>query len=154
MSGSDGTDPDPNRAVNGSASVALGLLGVIGVVLAIATWRYPASDLQKVIGSLGPLLGVVSGAFVTYFFTRPAVQAGEKALAANANLTAQVVTVSDQRHAADLARVDADHRAELASTAFETARAMHETETLKKLDMNPAVVAFRRCMPPATGARS
>ena len=66
----------------GSTLVAITLLLVIGAILAIGATRYPEGDLAKLIGALGPLLGIVTGAFVTYFFTRQAVHHAQTAAGA------------------------------------------------------------------------
>ena len=50
--------------------VAMGILLLLGAVLVTATARWTAADVKDLVGSLGPVLGVVTGAFVTYFFTR------------------------------------------------------------------------------------
>ncbi len=74
MAGTDNTN-NTDQVTLGSTVVAVAILAIIGLVLAIAAVRYDEGDLAKVVGALGPLLGVVTGAFVTYFFNRSAVQA-------------------------------------------------------------------------------
>jgi hypothetical protein len=78
--------PDDQRNQDGisnaSTLVAITLLVVIGAILAIGAARYPEGDLAKLIGALGPLLGIVTGAFVTYFFTRQAVHHAQSAAGA------------------------------------------------------------------------
>lgn len=65
--------------------VALGILVLLGAVLITATARWSAGELQDFIGTLAPVLGVVTGAFVTYFFTQQA----------NANATTMAQTAAD-----------------------------------------------------------
>jgi len=80
--------PDDQRTQDGislaSTLVAITLLLVLGAILAIGATRYTEGDLAKLIGALGPLLGIVTGAFVTYFFTRQAVQHAQTAAGAQA----------------------------------------------------------------------
>ena len=68
--------PPPPSSSSGSdwpaVVVAMGILVLLGAVLVTATARWNADDLKDIIGSLAPVLGVVTGAFVTYFFTRQA----------------------------------------------------------------------------------
>src|SRR5215475_10397757 len=70
--------PDDQRNRDGislaSTLVAITLLLVLGVTLAIGATRYTENDLAKLIGTLGPLFSIDDGAFVTYFYTRHAVQ--------------------------------------------------------------------------------
>jgi hypothetical protein len=80
-----------------STLVAITLLLVLGSILAIGATRYTEGDLAKLIGALGPLLGIVTGAFVTYFFTRQAVQHAQTAAGA------QVATELAQSAAQDAA---------------------------------------------------
>ncbi|WP_375485658.1 hypothetical protein [uncultured Jatrophihabitans sp.] len=68
-----------DRADAASTAVAIAILALIGLVLGIGAVRYSEGDLSKLIGALGPLLGIVTGAFVTYFFTRSAVQTTKQA---------------------------------------------------------------------------
>lgn len=79
-----------------STLVAVTLLFVIGAVLSIGAARYDEGDLAKLIGALGPLLGIVTGAFVTYFFTRQAVAHAQTAAGAQA---ATEVAQSAAQHA-------------------------------------------------------
>ncbi len=68
----------------GSTLVAIALLLVIGVVMAIGAVRYEEGDLAKLIGALGPVLGVITGGFVTYFFTKSAVAASTQSATVSA----------------------------------------------------------------------
>lgn len=77
----------------GSTAVAIALLALIGVVLGVGAVRYSEGDLAKLLGALGPLLGIVTGSFVTYFFSRSAVQTSGRTAAAQ---TAQAESAHDR----------------------------------------------------------
>lgn len=67
--------PSLNRSTGSdwpAVVVAMGIIVLLGAVLVTAAARWKASDFQDVVGSLAPVLGVVTGAFVTFFFTRQA----------------------------------------------------------------------------------
>ncbi|WP_328524060.1 hypothetical protein [Kribbella sp. NBC_00359] len=55
--------------------VAVGILLLLGAILVTATARWSADDVRDFVGTLSPVIGVVTGAFVTYFFTRQATAA-------------------------------------------------------------------------------
>lgn len=58
-----------------SAVVGAALILIIGAVMVAAVSRYPSvDDALKIFTALSALVGVVTGAFVTYFFTRPTIQ--------------------------------------------------------------------------------
>ncbi|MEA2633422.1 MAG: hypothetical protein QOH92_189 [Chloroflexota bacterium] len=57
-----------------SAAVAIALLVVIGAVTVAAITKYPVDDALKVWTALTAIVGVITGAFVSYFFTRGTVQ--------------------------------------------------------------------------------
>jgi hypothetical protein len=110
--------PDDQRNQDGislgSTLVAITLLLVIGAILSIGATRYPEGDLAKLIGALGPLLGIVTGAFVTYFFTRQAVQHAQTAAGARAATeAAQSVAHDATTRAAGLSKAITDIFAEL-----------------------------------------
>ncbi|MFN2568930.1 MAG: hypothetical protein ABR564_04940 [Candidatus Dormibacteria bacterium] len=56
-----------------SALVALGFLALVAAITVSAIARYPVDDALKIWTPLIALLGVVSGAFISYFFTRTAL---------------------------------------------------------------------------------
>jgi uncharacterized membrane protein HdeD (DUF308 family) len=63
-----------------SAAVALGLIGLIGAIAIAAIIKYDnTEDALKFWSALSGLLGVITGAAATYFFTRPAVNAAQSA---------------------------------------------------------------------------
>lgn len=53
-----------------STLVALGILSLIAIISIAAIMRYKAEEALKILGVLSGLFGVVTGTFVTYFFTR------------------------------------------------------------------------------------
>jgi hypothetical protein len=56
----------------GAVVVAVGILILLTAVLVTATVRWSAADVGGLLGTLAPVLGIITGAFVTYFFTRQA----------------------------------------------------------------------------------
>lgn len=57
-----------------SALVATALLLVVGAVTVAAIAKYPVDDALKIWTALTAIVGVITGAFVSYFFTRGTVQ--------------------------------------------------------------------------------
>ena len=53
-----------------SAAVGITMVVLVMAVTVAAIIRYPADDALKFWSALGPVIGVLTGAFVTYFFTR------------------------------------------------------------------------------------
>jgi hypothetical protein len=67
----------------GPAAVALGLLALIGAVTVSAIFHYDTvDDALKFWSALSGLIGVVTGAFVAYFFTRETVETAKQGTAA------------------------------------------------------------------------
>jgi hypothetical protein len=61
-----------------SAVVATILLVVIGAITIAGIYKYPTtSEALEIWSSLTPLIGLITGAFVTYFFTRGAIQTAQ-----------------------------------------------------------------------------
>jgi hypothetical protein len=72
-----------------SALVALGILALVGAIAISAIVHYnTVDDALKIWSGLTALVGVITGAFVSYFFTRGTVQAAQQ--------TAQVARESAQ----------------------------------------------------------
>lgn len=92
-----------------SGIVAIVILVVIGAIAVTSIIRYSVDDAQTVLDWLGPLIGVVTGAFVGYFFTRGQVQ--------TANQLAQTSTEQAQTSS------------EAAAAAMETAGKAQEQAT-------------------------
>jgi hypothetical protein len=72
-----------------SAVVAVAVLLVIGAIAVTAMVQYPVSEAKQVLDWMAPLIAVVTGAFVGFFFTRGQVQAS--------NQTAQTATRQAER---------------------------------------------------------
>src|SRR5437867_1025695 len=63
-----------------STVVALGILALIGAIVVSAIVHYNSvDDALKIWSGLTALLGVITGAFVSYFFTRGTAQAAHDA---------------------------------------------------------------------------
>lgn len=61
-----------------SAIVATVLLLVIGAITVAGINKYPSTaEALEIWSSLTPLIGLITGAFVTYFFTRGAIQTAQ-----------------------------------------------------------------------------
>ena len=87
-----------------SALVAGMLIVLVGAVTTAAIVSYDVDGALKIWAALGPVIGVLTGAFVTYFFTRGALEA-EKTNTAVAQKHA-----SDAEKDAAAARTLADDR--------------------------------------------
>lgn len=64
-----------------SVVVAICIIGFVLTITVVAIKRYnTADDALKIIGAFSGILGIMSGAFVTYFFTRDSInEAKERA---------------------------------------------------------------------------
>ena len=71
---------DSQRSVVGwpSAVVASMIIALIGAVTVAAIIEYSVGDALKMWGALSGLVGLLTGAFVTYFFTRSAVDTAQE----------------------------------------------------------------------------
>jgi hypothetical protein len=97
-----------------SAVVAIAILVIIGAIAMTSVIRYDVADAMTVLDWLGPLIGVVTGAFVGYFFTR-----------------GQVQTAKDL---ADMSTQQANQSMAAADSAMETAsRAQEQSAKLSKV---------------------
>jgi uncharacterized membrane protein HdeD (DUF308 family) len=115
--------------------VALGILILLGGVLVTATARWTAADLKDVIGTLAPVLGVVTGAFVTYFFTRQANMA-----ATNASLSAADAAV-DQAASAKKELAGQIERSQALHNALTAVLSMTDVDTARIMRSDPIVSA-------------
>jgi hypothetical protein len=62
-----------------SAVVATAILTLIGAVTIAGIIKYPTTtEALEIWSTLTPLVGLITGAFVTYFFTRGAIQTAEE----------------------------------------------------------------------------
>jgi type II secretory pathway component PulF len=96
--------------------VAVAILVLLGSVLVTATARWTAADLKDIIGSLSPVLGVITGAFVTYFFTRQAAASASGAARDAADNAAK---------AAETTRTQLESRTEELQTQLQRTQALH-----------------------------
>lgn len=137
--------------------VALGILVLLGGVLITATARWTAKDLNDVVTALGPVLGVVSGAFVTYFFTRQAnasavnsARMAHDAAAKEAESMRNQLSQKDRQTSAAVQRAQALHNSlttvltALGATNAEVARDMLDDQVV-----SAALNSHRRPQPPA-----
>lgn len=84
-----------------SASVALGILAVIALFGVTAIVRYNVEGALKIFGVLSGLIGVVTGAFVTFFFTRyPLAEAKQQAVVAEERATEAEARYANLSHQA------------------------------------------------------
>lgn len=136
--------PVPNNAANEwpAVTVAIGILVLLGAVLVTATARWTASDVRDLVGTLAPVIGVITGAFVTYFFTRQA-----QAAATNAAQTA--TTVATQEVAST--RAELESRGEQLTDQAQRSRALHNALTTV-VCMAPEPLAERMRNDPAVSA--
>lgn len=105
------TSSQPDGWAPAPAIVALGIIILVGGVTISAIFHYSSvDDALKFWTALTGLVGVITGAFVAYFFTRPAIQSAQM----NAAGSAQMARDAEQR-----AR-DAEQRAASATTEAQT----------------------------------
>src|SRR5688500_9093164 len=111
----------PNQGSDwGAVVVAVGILLLLAGVLVTATARWTAGDVGDLLGSLAPVLGVVTGAFVTYFFTRQAT-----ATATSAAQTATDMAVKST----EATRAQMESQNEQLESQMQRARALHNALT-------------------------
>jgi hypothetical protein len=82
----------------GAVAFAGGVLFAITAIAIAAIARYTVEDALKVWTGLNGLIGVITGAAATYFFTRPAATKAQAFTAAMADLDPGVVTNLRQAH--------------------------------------------------------
>jgi hypothetical protein len=87
-----------------SALVASLILLLIGAITVMAIWKYDTvEDALKMWSALSALIGVVTGAFVAYFFTKEQVaEAKQQTNQANARADEQVAKASQAEMAASV----------------------------------------------------
>jgi hypothetical protein len=111
----------PNQGSDwGAVVAAVGILLLLAGVLVTATARWSAGEVGDLLGSLAPVLGVVTGAFVTYFFTRQATVA-----ATSAAQTATDVAVKST----EATRAQMESQNEQLESQMQRARALHNALT-------------------------
>jgi hypothetical protein len=102
-----------------SVVIGLALLLLIGAIAVSAIRKYPVDDALKVVGALAGLLGVVTGAFTTYFFTRqPLIEARQQVALYKTALQTDLVAANSAAKSANEAAAGAQSTANQAlSTA-------------------------------------
>jgi hypothetical protein len=125
------SDPLSGRSVSDwpAATVAIGILALLGAVLVTATIRWPAADVKSLFGDLSPVLGVVTGAFVTYFFTR------------QATATAVRAATTTAASAAEAARATAASAAEATEKQATMQAALLDAQTTRVENLSKALTA-------------
>jgi len=114
-----------------AVAVALGILLLLAAVLVTATIRWTEPEMKDLMGALAPVLGVVTGAFVTYFFTRQATTTAQST-AESATRQAETVQV----------RFDSEvQRARSLHNALSTALAMADTDVAERMRQDPTIRA-------------
>ncbi|WP_436534615.1 hypothetical protein [Actinoplanes sp. HUAS TT8] len=113
----------------------MGILVLLGGVLITATARWTAAELKELIGTLSPVLGVVTGAFVTYFFTRQAAASASGAARDAAEVTQNQLSSRTDELQSQLQRTQALHN------ALSVALGMADEPTSRKMREDPAIAA-------------
>ncbi len=122
--------------------VATGILVLLGGVLITATARWTAADLKDLIGTLSPVLGVVTGAFVTYFFTRQAAASATGAARDAADNVAKAAeTTRDQLTSRTEELQSQIQRTQALHNALSVALGMADETTGRKMREDPAISA-------------
>lgn len=88
-----------------STSVALGIIGLISLIIITSIIKYHVDDALKIISVLAGLIGVVTGTISTYFFTRePIALSTQRANEADARaITAELKLANLESKATNLA---------------------------------------------------
>lgn len=135
---------DANQSVwgPGPTIVAVGILALVGTIAVSAIFRYDTvDDALKFWSALSGLIGVVTGALVTYFFTRETVQAAQQAATALQDTTQQAQQQATQ--AQQQANQAQQQAAQAQQQAAEQTRAAQDskdalTATFAKVDPTTA----------------
>lgn len=124
----------------GPTLVALGILALIGAVAVSAIFHYKTvDDALKFWSVLSGLVGVVTGAFVAFFFTRGTVQAAAQGTEALQGVAEKAQEQSDaQRKAAEKAQQEAQDSRKALATAMNL---VNDSRLSKELREHPAIRA-------------
>jgi di/tricarboxylate transporter len=115
--------------------VAVGILVLLGAILVTATTRWTEVELKDLLGSLGPILALVTGAFVTYFFTRQATASATTAAQAATDMASKTSEAAQVQLTSQTARARALHN------ALTTAMAIADNATAEKMRQDPTIRA-------------
>jgi ABC-type nickel/cobalt efflux system permease component RcnA len=122
--------------------VAVAILILLGAVLVTATARWTAADVRGLVETLAPVLGVVTGAFVTYFFTRQAnVAATNAAQTANDVAAREVESSHAARQSSEQKLTDQQQRARELHNALSTALSMVSPADAADMRRDPVIAA-------------
>lgn len=123
----------------GPAVVALGILALIGAITISAIFHYTSvDDALKFWSALAGLAGVVTGAFVSFFFTRATVQTARQSVETLQRTTSQA---RQQTTEATQLASKATQRAETSDHALTaTFGLIHDDVLLEQVMKHPAVV--------------
>jgi hypothetical protein len=122
----------------GAVVVAVGILLLLAAVLVTATVRWTAADVGDLLGGLAPVLGVVTGAFVTYFFTRQATMTATSAAQAATDAAVKSMESQNQQLESQTQRARALHN------ALTAAFGMVDEATADKMRQDPTISAIMR----------
>lgn len=116
----------------GPAVVAVGILALIGAITISAIFHYTnVDDALKFWSALAGLAGVVTGAFVSFFFTRATVQTAQQAVQTLTKTASQ----AQQQATAATQQAETSHRALTATLGLISDKAL-----LDQVMQHPAVV--------------
>ena len=127
---------DDKSVATASAIVAVAVLLVIGAIAVVAIIRYDVTGAKEVLDWMAPLIAVVTGAFVGYFFTRGQVSIANRAAdtatqqAASATQQAQALTAEATQaktEAVNMAKAVADVAGELPEREWRKLKASNPT---------------------------
>lgn len=158
------TNRTESQITGPSAAVAVAIIILLGAVLVTSIIRYPTvDDALKYSASLSAVIGVVTGAFVSYFFTRGATQTAQQAantartFAENATQAVQEYSerltsatqkameaasevATDAAHVMEQAIKMAENTTRAAETTFEDMRLGDNAFRALVTELDPAVV--------------
>ncbi len=83
-----------------SAAVAIAILALIGTVTVAAIIRYPLTEALQIWQAMAAIIGLVTGAFVTFFFTRGAVETAQMQARTAMQMAAEQERRADAAHQA------------------------------------------------------
>jgi hypothetical protein len=114
-----------------SVIIGIALFLLIGLITVAAIWKYPVDDALKIVSALAGLLGVVTGACTTYFFTRqPLIEARQQVafykIAVQTDLVAAKSAAKSANEAAAAAQSTANQALSTAQSSSSAIEAINE----------------------------
>jgi hypothetical protein len=120
--------------------VAVALLAVIGAVLLTGTIRWSQNEVADLFTTLSPVIGVVTGAFVTYFFTRQAAASAAGSAQDSAQVALDAAQGAEARLAAAQEQLAAQaHRSRQLHNALTAAMARMDPKLSKQAEEDPII---------------